>query len=156
MLRIVGAVFLLVGILLLVIRRVVGSYLVDALAEGESIREAAGSSWIIGTQLLAAVAWALIVYGIVMLAGAVLAGPSGYARELAARSPRRSATGRGRVGGARRRLPPARAVGALPALRSWLGVLILGGLVALGFEAFRRLAVGELEAGEPSPPSAPV
>ena len=35
----------------------------------------------------------------------------------------------------------------MPALRSWLGVLILGGLVALGFEAFRRLAVGELEAG---------
>ena len=49
MLRIVGVVFLLVGILLLVIRRVVGSYLVDALAEGESMREAAGSSWIIGT-----------------------------------------------------------------------------------------------------------
>ena len=42
--------------------------------------------------------------------------------------------------------------GPVPALRTWLGVLILGGLVALGYEAFRRLAVGELEAGSAKPP----
>ena len=154
MLRIVGAVFLLVGILLLVIRRVVGSYLVDALAEGESIREAAGSAWIIGTGLLAAVAWALIVYGVVMLLGAVLAGPSGIARRA------RSAiapTLRDRPGAAWAALAGVYLLlvlwGPVPALRTWLGVLILGGLVALGYEAFRRLAVGELEAGRRSRPS---
>jgi hypothetical protein len=43
--------------------------------------------------------------------------------------------------------------GPVPALRSWLGVLILGGLVALGYEAFRRLAVGELEDGPAKPPA---
>lgn len=146
MLRIVGAVFLLVGILLLVIRRVVGSYLVDALAEGESVREAAGSSWIIGTGLLAAVAWALIVYGVVMLVGAVLAGPSGYARRArAAIAP----TLRDRPGAAWATLAGVYLLlvlwGPVPALRTWLGVLILGGLVALGYETFRRLTVGELE-----------
>ena len=30
-------------------------------------------------------------------------------------------------------------------LKTWLGVLALGGLAALGFEVFRRRAVGELE-----------
>lgn len=155
MLRAVGAVFVLVGILLLIIRNAAGSYLVDALAEGESAREAAGSSWIIGTSLLAAVAWALIVYGLVMLLGALLAGPSAYARRV-----------RGAIAPTLRDRPVV-AWGALagvylllvlwgpvPALRNWLGVLILGGLVALGFWAFRRVAVGELEAG--GPPPAPV
>ena len=42
--------------------------------------------------------------------------------------------------------------GPVPALRTWLGVLILGGLVALGYEAFRRVAVGELEDGPAKPP----
>jgi hypothetical protein len=156
MLRIVGAVFLLVGILLLVIRRVVGSYLVDSLAEGESVREAAGSSWIIGTSLLAAVAWALIVYGVVMLLGAMLAGPSGHARRIrGAISP----TLRDRPGAAWAALAGVYLLLVLwapvPALRTWLGVLILGGLVALGYEAFRRLAVGELEAGDQRPPETP-
>ena len=149
MLRIVGAVFLLVGILLLVIRRAVGSYLVDALAEGETIRDAAGSSWIIGTGLLAAVAWALIVYGAVMLAGALLAGPSRTARRArTAISP----TLRDRAGAAWAVLAGVYLLLVLwapvPALETWLGVLVLGGLVALGFEAFRRLAVGELEPPE--------
>jgi hypothetical protein len=153
MLRIVGPVFLLGGILLLVIRRAVGAYLVDALAEGESVRDAAGSSWIIGTGLLAAVAWALIVYGVVMLLGALLAGPSGYARR--ARSGI-APTLRDRPGAAWAALAGVYLLlvlwGPVPALRTWLGVLILGGLVALGYEAFRRLAVGELEAGREKPP----
>jgi hypothetical protein len=154
MLRIVGAVFLLVGILLLVIRRVAGSYIVDALAEGESVRDAAGSSWIIATGLLAAVAWALIVYGVVMILGAVLAGPSGYARRArGAIAP----TLRDRPGAAWAVLAGVYLLlvlwGPVPALRSWLGVLILGGLVALGYEAFRRLAVGELEDGPAKPPA---
>src|SRR5512132_820345 len=153
MLRAVGAVFVLVGILLLIIRNAAGSYLVDALTQGESAREAAGSAWIIGTSLLAAVAWALIVYGVVMLLGALLAGPSNAARRV-----------RGAIAPTLRDRPVA-AWGALagvylllvlwgpvPALRNWLGVLILGGLVALGFEAFRRLAVGELDARRKPPP----
>ena len=44
MLRNVGAALLLVGILLLVIRRFVGNYIVDALASGESVRGAIGNT----------------------------------------------------------------------------------------------------------------
>ncbi len=151
MLRNVGVAFLFAGILLLLIRKVVGSYLVDALAEGELDRDAAGASWIIGTGLLAEVAWALVIYGVVMLLGAVLAGPTGVARRM-----------RGAIAPALRDRPGVAWAmlagvylllvlwGPVPALRTWLGVLLLGALVALGFEAFRRLTVRELEpAGEP-------
>jgi hypothetical protein len=151
MLRNVGVVFVLAGILLLLIRRLVGSYLVDALAEGELNRDAAGRSWLIGTALLAEVAWAIVIYGVVMLLGAVLAGPTVVGRRVrAAIAP----TLRDRPG-----IAWAVLVGAylllvlwapVPALRTWFGVLLLGALVALGFEAFRRLTVRELEpAGEP-------
>ncbi len=144
-LRTVGVIFLLVGILLLVIRRVVGSYLVDALANGESIRDAVGASWLIGTGLLASLAWALIAYGVVLLAGAVLAGPAGWARRLrAAIAP--TLRDRAEIGWAALAGVFLLLVlwGPVPALRSWLGVLILAGLAALGFEAFKRVAVGEL------------
>ena len=153
MLRNVGIALLLVGILLLVVRRLVGNYIVDALASGESVRDAVGSTWIIGTSLLSEVAWALVIYGVVILIGTWLAGPNRYATRA-----------RGFIGPTLRDRPGL-AWGALagvflllvlwgpvPALRSWVGVLILAGLVALGFEAFRRVVIGELGAGEPSPP----
>jgi len=148
LLRSIGIVFLLVGIVLLVIRRVVGAYVVDALAAGESVRDAVGSSWVIGTSLLAQVAWALIIYGVVMLLGALLAGPARESRRL-----------RHAIAPGFRDRP---AIGwtvlaatflllvlwaPVPALETWGGVLLLGALVALGFEAFRRLTVAELEAG---------
>jgi hypothetical protein len=48
--------------------------------------------------------------------------------------------------------------GPVPALRNLPGILILGALLALGFEAVRRETVGELDAARPSAaelPSAP-
>ncbi len=155
MLRNVGAALLVVGILLLVIRRVVGNYIVDALVSGESVRGAVDSTWVIGTSLLSQVAWALIVYGAVILLGTWLAGPSRYAVRA-----------RGAIGPTLRDRPGlvwgVLAVvylllvlwGPVPALRNWVGVLILGALVALGFEAFRRVAIGELDQSPASPPPA--
>jgi hypothetical protein len=156
MLTAVGVVLLLVGILLLVIRRAAGNYLVDALAQGESIREAAGSAWLIGTSLLTQIAWALVVYGIVVLIGAFLAGPSRIARRV-----------RGVIGPPLRDYPAGAWAtlagvflllvlwGPVPSLRTWLGVLVLGALLAIGFEAFRRLTLAELEDGGPAAPAAP-
>lgn len=154
MLRNIGVALLVIGILLLVIRRVVGNYIVDALASGESVRGAVDSTWLIGTSLLSEVAWALIVYGVVIVLGTWLAGPSRYATRA-----------RGAIGPTLRDRPGL-AWGALavvylllvlwapvPALRNWPGVLLLGALVALGFEAFRRVTVGELGPGEPAPPA---
>jgi hypothetical protein len=157
MLRNVGVVFFLVGILLLVVRRAVGSYIVDALATGESLRDAANSTWLIGTSLLSEVAWGLIVFGVIILIGTWLAGPNRYAARV-----------RGFIGPTLRDRPGL-AWGVLaavyllvalwapvPALRNWLGILLLAGLVALGFEAFRRVVIRELEPeASASPPSAP-
>ncbi len=153
MLRNIGVAFLLVGILLLVVRRLVGNYIVDALASGESVRDAVGSSWIIGTSLLSEVAWALVVYGVVILIGTWLAGPSRYATRA-----------RGFIGPTLRDRPGLAGGtlagvsllvvlwGPVPALRSWVGILLLAGLVALGFEAFRRVVIGELGPSSPAPP----
>jgi hypothetical protein len=158
-LRNVGAALLLVGILLLVIRRAVGNYVVDALASGESIKDAVGSTWIIGTNLLAQVAWALIIYGLVILIGTLLAGPSRYPsrmREALAPSFReRPELGWCLLAGVYLLLI---LWGPVPALRNWLGVILLGALIALGFEAFRRVVLGEAGTGdtqrlEPPPPA---
>jgi hypothetical protein len=156
MLRNVGASLLLAGILLLVIRRLVGNYIVDALASGESVRDAVGSTWIIGTSLLAEVAWALIIYGVVILIGTWLAGPMRYAtRARGAIAP----TLRDRPGLGWGLLAFLYLLlvlwGPVPALRNWLGILLLAGLVALGFEAFRRVAIGELEPDAPAPQASP-
>jgi hypothetical protein len=156
MLRDVGISLLLVGILLLVVRRVVGSYIVDALSSGVSVRDAVGSAWIIATSLLAQVAWALIIYGLVILVGTWLAGPTRPARRV-----------QEAIGPTLRDRPELSwAVlagvflllvlwGPVPALRNWIGVLLLAGLVALGFEAFRRVVVAGLGPGEPRPVDGP-
>jgi hypothetical protein len=153
MLRNVGVAILLVGILLLVIRRVVGNYIVDALTSGESLREAVDSTWFIGTSLLGEVAWAAIVYGVIILIATWLAGPHRYAARVRAFI---GPTLRDRPGLAWGALAAVYLLVALwapvPALRNWVGVLILGALVALGFEAFRRVVIAELGPGDTSPP----
>jgi hypothetical protein len=157
MLRNVGAALLVVGILLLVIRRAVGNYIVDALTSGESLRGAVDSTWLIGTSLLRTIGWALVVYGLVILVGTWLAGPSRYAfrvRQFIAPTLRDRP---GLVWGALAVVYLLLVLWApVPALSNWVGVLILGALVALGFEAFRRVTLGELEPGQASaPPSQP-
>lgn len=141
-LRNVGIALLLVGILLLVIRRFVGSYIVDALAEGVSVRDAVGSTWVIGTALLAQVAWALIVYGAVLVVGTWLAGPAGPAVRARGAIEPILRTRPGTVWAALAGVYLLLVLWApVPALRNWIGVLLLGALVALGFEAFRRTTV---------------
>ena len=145
-LRTVGIAFLLVGMLLLIIRRGVENYIVEALAQGDSVRDAVGSTWIIGTSLLGAIAWALVIYGLVVLAGTLLAGSSRPARRVrTAIAP--TLRDQQWIGwGALAAVYLVLVLWApVPALRSWVGVLMLGALVALGFEALRRLTVHELE-----------
>lgn len=155
MLRNIGFALVVVGILLLGIRRWVGNYITDALASGQSFRDAVDSTWLIGTSLLSEVATALIVYGVVILIGTWLAGPNRYAvRARTWLAP----TLRDRPGLAWGTIAAVYLLVVLwapvPALQNWVGVLIFAGLVALGFEAFRRVTVGGLGTGAP-PPSQP-
>jgi hypothetical protein len=65
-----------VGLLVLIARKVGGTYVVDNLVETDSVRPAAQNSWNIFTELLADGAWTVIGMGVVALVGLWLSGPS--------------------------------------------------------------------------------
>jgi hypothetical protein len=73
-LRNVGCAFVLVGLAILVVRRLAGNYAVDALAEPSS-QDSGTRVWLISTSILAQIGWAAVFYGVVMALGAGLAGP---------------------------------------------------------------------------------
>jgi hypothetical protein len=75
-LRAIAAGFVVVGFLLLVVRRVAGRYLVDQLAPTATGEDAVRQSWEILTRLLADAAWATIAVGAIALLGIWVAGKS--------------------------------------------------------------------------------
>jgi hypothetical protein len=77
---------LIVGLLMLTVRRAGGSYLVDHLTKDESVKPAAHDAWLILTQTLADRAWVWITLGLVLLLGAWFLGGTrlaGQARRAA-------------------------------------------------------------------------
>lgn len=75
-----GVSLLLVGLLLLVVRRFAGNYLVDQLTSNQNAKGAVSATWAIGTELLRNVGENTVVYGIVIIFAAWIAGPSRPAR----------------------------------------------------------------------------
>jgi Short C-terminal domain len=65
----------IIGLLLLVVRRVVGNAVIDNLVETESVRAAAKDVWTIFTSLLAQSAWAGIFVGLVAVLATWFSGP---------------------------------------------------------------------------------
>ena len=113
-LRTVGWAFVFVGLLVLAVRRFAGSYTVDALA-APAYRDAVNHAWLISSSILGEVGRAIVLYGLVAVLGAILAGPSRVAvatRQPAGADPQRA--GRHHVGRRRILLPPARALGRHP------------------------------------------
>lgn len=143
-LEIAGYSFILVGLLLIVIRRVVGNAIVDSLVKVESSKPAVHAIWLIETDLLRDLALGLIAYGLVAVLGAVAAGPTRAAVAL-----------RRWLAPAFRERPGAvYAVatvvfllvivwGPTNATRQWLGIALLGGLLAFGLELLRRQTIRE-------------
>ena len=142
-LRAVGFGFLLAGVAALVARSFAGDAVVNALASTEAVRPAAEAAWTISTDLLVEAASASIVYGVVLIAAAWLAGPTTAAtttrRTLAPylREPRIA------YGAFAVVALLLLAWGPTPALRQPVTALILVGLLALGVEALRRQAARE-------------
>jgi Short C-terminal domain len=149
-LRNVGWAFLIVGLLTLIARRGVGNYAIGALTTPENEDEGR-RAWLIASEILGQIGWAAVLYGVVAILGTVLAGPGEAATAI------------------RRRLAPTlvqrpgviwASTGALylllvlwgptHALRTWWGVLLLGGLAALGVWAFRRETLREYPDGFPA------
>jgi hypothetical protein len=146
-LRAVGITFVVVGGLLLVIRKLAGDWIVDTLADGQSVRDAASSAWLIGTDLLSGIAWTAIAYGAIIILAAWLAGPSRWAvslRQRLAPSLRdRPGLVYAIVGGLYLLVV---AWGPTPAFRQPWSILVFAALTGLGVEAFRRLAIREFPA----------
>jgi hypothetical protein len=80
--RACGLSFVAVGVVVLVARSIAGNIVGDSLAKTDSVRPAVDSVWSIGTSLLSGEGAAMIAYGIVIIAGAWLAGRTSVAREL--------------------------------------------------------------------------
>ncbi len=81
-LRTVGFCFIGVGLAVLVGRSLAGGYVVGALTNTAAAEPAASSAWDILTSVLAGIGVAMIAYGVVVVLGAWLAGPSRAAMAL--------------------------------------------------------------------------
>lgn len=138
-LRAAGWCFVVVGLLLLVVRRIGGNAIVDSLVKVPSNEAAVHQAWMIATSLLFAIAVALVVYGVVFALAAWLGGPTRAARflrKLAAPELRESpAVAYAAAGG----LLLALVVwGPTPAFRQLAWILLFAALLALGVTVLRR------------------
>ncbi len=142
-LRAVGIAFVAVGVLVLFAHGLAGNYVVGALTTTAASEPAANATWSIGTSVLVEIAQALVLYGIVIVLAAWLAGPTASATWI-----RRGITPYLRQ--------PRIAYGALAVLlvlffwwgptegtRRLIPSLILIALTALGVETLRRQVVEE-------------
>jgi uncharacterized membrane protein len=75
-LRTVGLGLIAVGLLVLVVRRVAGSYVVDDLVKSDPVRPAAHNAWDILTALLADGGWTVLGLGVIAVIAFWLSGPS--------------------------------------------------------------------------------
>jgi hypothetical protein len=86
MLLAIGISMLLVGLLVLVARRLGGNYLVDALTSNPDAKQPVSAAWAIGTDLLRNVGINVVIYGVLTIFAAWIAGPSRVAVALRRRS----------------------------------------------------------------------
>jgi hypothetical protein len=144
-LRALAIGLLVVGLLLLALRRVAGNYLVDGLAD-DTVEPAAHDAWSILTQTLADRAWVAIVLGLVTLAGVWFVGETGraaQARRAAAPVLENRVTTYGIAAVA---LLVLALVAPLFA-RGWLMSLVLIALAVVGIEVVRRVVGQEQQPG---------
>jgi Short C-terminal domain len=146
-LRNIGIAFIVIGLVTLIIRRLLGNYLVNSLAS-PGYQVATHHLWLIGTAILGQIGAAIVLYGVIATLGALFAGPSRLATRL------------------RRDVAPmlnekqeivwavvgfvyllAILWGGTHALRTWWGILLLAGLAALGVYSLRQQTLQEFPSG---------
>src|SRR5690349_10455410 len=143
-LRTTGWCFFGAGLSFLLVRRMGGNWIVDGLVRSDAVKPAAHDAWNIGTGLLRAIALAFVIYGLLIVLAAWLAGPSRPARAV------------------RRALAPSMrdhpwrvyagvglayllvlVWGPTPAFRHIVPILIVAALLVLGIELLRRQTARE-------------
>jgi hypothetical protein len=141
-----GFGLVIVGVLVLLIRQVMGNYVTDALAS-PGYEPATHRLWLIGTSILGQIGAATLLYGAVAVVGAIYAGPSRIAvrlrRSVAPTFNEHQGIVWGAVG-----FVYLLAIwwGGTHALRTWWGILLLGALIVIGVAALRRQSLSEFPA----------
>jgi hypothetical protein len=143
-LRRVGWSFVALGVFALLIRRVAGNQIVDGLVQTESVKPAVHDAWNISTSLLYTIAITFVIYGLLIVTCAWLAGPT------------RSAIASRRALAPELRDHPGRVYGAAatvyllvllwgptPAFRKLVPILLIAGLIVFGIEMLRRQTAQE-------------
>lgn len=143
-LRAIALGLLVVGLLLLAVRRFAGDYLVDGLVKDDAVRPAAHEAWDILTQVLADRAWVWIIFGLITLAGVWFVGETARASQArSAAAPtleKRTAT----YGIAA--LAVLVLVLVAPELsRGWLSALLLIVLTVVGIEVVRAVVIRDAQ-----------
>jgi uncharacterized membrane protein len=151
-LRMVALGFVVAGLLVLVLRRVAGSYVVDDLVVSETVKPAASDAWDIITGLLADGGWTVIGLGVVTLLGTWIAGPTRSGTAVRRRIAPYIAQPEIAFGGAAVLLLLVVWWGPTAQTRRWFWLLVVAILLALGVEALRRAIAREEPAAalEPS------
>lgn len=138
-LRSVGIGFIVAGALVLIGRSLAGTEVVNALSSSESVRPAAQATWDIGTSLLVTVYSSAIAFGILVVIGAWIAGPTRLATALrreAAPFVREHRAGAYAAAGAVYLALIAWA--PIAAFRKPFGILLFAVLLGAGAEVLRR------------------
>ena len=148
-LRMIGFSAILAGLLVLVVRRIVGSIVVDELATTESIEEAVGDAWDIVTGLLRDGGLTLMGIGVLLLVAVWIAGPSRYAtgsrKWLAPHIARPELA----FGGAAALLALLVWWGPTAQTQRWQLILVTAVVLALGVEVLRRQTAAEFPDARP-------
>jgi len=133
-----------IGLLVLLLRRVTGNQLVDTLVKVPSNEPAVHEVWNVATSLLYGIAVALIVFGILFILCAALAGstrPATFVRKALAPTLRdRPGAAYGAVGGLLLLLV---VWGPTPAFRQLAWIALFAALLALGVTVLRRQTAAE-------------
>lgn len=147
-----GASLAAVGLIALIVRRIAGHELVDAVAGQGPYVPTAQAVWRIATTLLAELAVVVLIVGVVAVLGAWLAGPGRRASWLRARIAPALATQPAGVLGATALVYLALlAWGPLTVLQRPLAVLVFGVLLVLGVWLLRAQVVRERAAAGLAP-----
>jgi hypothetical protein len=142
-LRMIGFSAILAGLLVLAVRRIVGSIVVDELATTESIEVAAGDAWDIVTGLLRDGGLTLMGIGVLLLVAVWIAGPSGYATGTRKWLAPHIARPELAFGGAAALLALLVWWGPTAQTQRWQLILVTAVVLALGVEVLRRQTAKE-------------
>ena len=142
-LRMIGFSAILAGLLVVVVKRVVGSILVDELATTESVEVAAADAWDIVTGILRDGGLTLMGIGVALLVAVWIAGPSRYATGTRKWLAPHIARPELAFGGAAALLALLIWWGPTAQTQRWQLILVTAVVLALGVEVLRRQTAKE-------------